>query len=73
MLMTENHIDNTSYNHSQTKTHKSLAKYLTRSSVPGTIFSNKRQATSNKRQATSNKQQATSNKQQATSDKRQAA
>ena len=53
---------NTSYNHSQTKTHKSLAKHLTRGSVPDTIFSNKQQATSNKQQATSNKQQATSNK-----------
>ena len=66
------HTDNTSYNHSQTKTHKSLAKYLTRSSVPDTIFSNKQQATSNKQQATSNKQQATSDKRQATSDKQQA-
>ena len=46
---------NTSYNHSQTKTHKSLAKHLTRGSVPDTIFSNKQQATSNKQQATSNK------------------
>ena len=63
---------NTSYNHSQTKTHKSLAKHLTRGSVPDTIFSNKQQATSNKQQATSNKQQATSNKQQATSNKQQA-
>ena len=49
---------NTSYNHSQTKTHKSLAKHLTRGSVPDTIFSNKQQATSNKQQATSNKQQS---------------
>jgi len=56
--MTEKHTDNTSYNHSHQKNAKSLAKYLTRSSVPDTIFSDKRQATSDKRQATSNKQQA---------------
>ena len=56
--MTEKHTDNTSYNHSHKKAHKSEAKYLTRSSVPDTIFSNKQQATSNKQQATSNKQQA---------------
>ena len=40
---------NSSYNHSQTKTHKSLAKYLTRTGTPDTIFSDKRQATSDKR------------------------
>ncbi|WP_080612561.1 hypothetical protein [Treponema denticola] len=57
---------NTSYNHSQTKTHKSLAKHLTNNNAPNTIFSNKQQATSNKQQATSNKQQATSDKRQAT-------
>ena len=68
--MTEKHTDNSSYNHSHQKNTKSEAKYLTRSSVPDTIFSNKQQATSNKQQATSNKQQATSNKQQATSNKR---
>jgi len=33
-------------------------KHLTRTGTPGTIFSNKQQATSNKQQATSNKQQA---------------
>ena len=48
---------NTSYKHSHQKTHKSLAKHLTRSSVPDTIFSDKRQATSDKRQATSDKRQ----------------
>ena len=32
---------NSSYNHSHQKTHKSLAKHLTRSSVPDTIFSDK--------------------------------
>ncbi|MGI0511335.1 hypothetical protein HH007_12815 [Treponema denticola] len=58
--MTEKHTDNSSYNHSHQKNTKSEAKYLTRSSVPDTIFSNKQQATSNKQQATSNKQQATS-------------
>ncbi len=58
---------NTSYNHSHKKNAKSLAKYLTRSSVPDTIFSDKRQATSDKRQATSDKRQATSDKRQATS------
>ena len=51
---------------------KSEAKHLTRSSVPDTIFVDKRQATSDKRQATSDKRQATSDKRQATSDKRQA-
>ncbi|WP_196218843.1 hypothetical protein [Treponema denticola] len=71
--MTKKHTDNSSYNHSHQKNTKSEAKYLTRSSVPDTIFSNKQQATSNKQQATSNKQQATSNKQQATSNKQQAA
>ncbi|MGI0509408.1 hypothetical protein HH007_09725 [Treponema denticola] len=68
--MTEKHTDNSKYKHSHPKNAKSEAKYLTRSSVPDTIFSNKQQATSNKQQATSNKQQATSNKQQATSNKR---
>ena len=67
--MTEKHTAR-SYKHSHQKTHKSLAKYLTRSSVPDTIFSDKRQATSDKRQATSDKRQATSDKRQATSDKR---
>ncbi|MGI5059835.1 hypothetical protein E4N89_02420 [Treponema denticola] len=62
----------TKYKHSHQKNAKSEVKYLTRSSVPDTIFSNKQQATSNKQQATSNKQQATSNKQQATSNKQQA-
>ena len=47
--MTEKHTDNSSYNHSHQKNTKSEAKYLTRSSVPDTIFSNKQQATSNKR------------------------
>ena len=47
-----------SYNHSHQKNAKNEVKYLTRSSVPDTIFSNKQQATSNKQQATSNKQQA---------------
>ena len=61
-----------SYNHSHKKSAQSLAKYLTRGSVPDTIFSDKRQATSDKRQATSDKRQATSNKRQATSDKQQA-
>ena len=42
---------NTSYNHSQTKTHKSLAKHLTNNNAPNTIFSNKQQATSNKQQS----------------------
>ena len=60
--MTEKHTDNSKYKHSHPKNAKSEAKYLTRSSVPDTIFSNKQQATSNKQQATSNKQQATSNK-----------
>ncbi|WP_155116612.1 hypothetical protein [Treponema denticola] len=69
--MTDKHTAS-SYNHSQTKTHKSLAKYLTRGSVPDTIFSDKRQATSDKRQATSDKRQATSDKRQATSNKQQA-
>ena len=54
----------TSYKHSPQKTHKSLAKHLTRGSVPNTIFSDKRQATSDKRQATSDKRQATSDKRQ---------
>ncbi|EMB27391.1 hypothetical protein HMPREF9727_02107 [Treponema denticola MYR-T] len=58
--MTEKHTDNSKYKHSHPKNAKSEAKYLTRSSVPDTIFSNKQQATSNKQQATSNKQQATS-------------
>ncbi|EMB38762.1 hypothetical protein HMPREF9721_00941 [Treponema denticola ATCC 35404] len=49
----------TKYKHSHQKNAKSEVKYLTRSSVPDTIFSNKQQATSNKQQATSNKQQAT--------------
>ena len=44
---------NTKYNHSHQKTHKSLAKHLTRTGTPDTIFSDKRQATSDKRQATS--------------------
>ena len=43
------------YKYSHQKSAKSEAKYLTRSSVPDTIFSNKQQATSNKQQATSNK------------------
>ena len=51
---------NTSYKHSHKIKHKSEAKHLTRGSVPNTIFSDKRQATSNKQQATSNKRQATS-------------
>ena len=51
--MTEKHTDNSSYNHSHQKNAKSEAKYLTRSSVPDTMFSNKQQATSNKQQATS--------------------
>ena len=38
-----------SYKHSHQKNAKSLAKHLTRSSVPDTIFSNKQQATSDKR------------------------
>ena len=65
--MTEKHPDN-SYTLSHNKTHKSVTKHLTHTGAPGTIFSNKQQATSNKQQATSNKQQATSNKRQATSD-----
>ena len=47
--MTEKHTDNSKYKHSHPKNAKSEAKYLTRSSVPDTIFSNKQQATSNKR------------------------
>ena len=42
------HTDNTKYKDSHQKNAKSEAKYLTRSSVPDTIFSNKQQATSNK-------------------------
>ncbi|MGI5063062.1 hypothetical protein E4N95_06165 [Treponema denticola] len=60
--MADKHTDNTSYNHSHQKNAKSLAKHLTRSSVPDTIFSNKQQATSNKQQATSDKRQAASDK-----------
>jgi len=56
---------NSKYKHSHQKNAKSEAKYLTRSIVPDTIFSDKRQATSDKRQATSDKRQATSDKQQA--------
>ena len=57
--MTEKHTDNTKYNHSHQKNTKREVKYLTRSSVPDTIFSNKQQATSNKQQATSNKRIST--------------
>ena len=40
--MTEKHTDNTKYKHSHQKNAKSMHKHLTRSSVPDTIFSNKR-------------------------------
>ena len=47
--MTEKHTDSTKYNDSPQKNAKREVKYLTRSIVPDTIFSNKQQATSNKR------------------------
>jgi len=50
---------NSKYKDSHQKNAKSMHKHLTRSSVPDTIFSDKRQATSDKRQATSDKRQAT--------------
>ncbi|WP_253688461.1 hypothetical protein [Treponema denticola] len=70
--MTEKHTDNTKYKHSHKKSAESMHKHLTRSIMPDTIFSDKRQATSDKRQATSDKRQATSDKRQATSNKQQA-
>ena len=49
--MADKHTDNTSYKHSHQKNAKSEAKHLTRSIVPDTIFSDKRQATSDKQQS----------------------
>ena len=49
---------NSKYKDSHQKNAKSMHKHLTRSSVPDTIFSDKRQATSDKRQATSDKRQS---------------
>ena len=57
-IMAEKHTDNTKYKHSHKKNAKREVKYLTRSSVPDTIFSNQQPATSNQQPATSNQQQS---------------
>ena len=44
-IMAEKHTDNTKYKHSHKKNAKREVKYLTRSSVPDTIFSNQQPAT----------------------------
>ena len=48
------HTDNTKYKHSHQKNAKSEAKYLTRRTVPDTIFSNKQQSGINSRSAQTN-------------------